>query len=179
MLKYPFESMPTRNIGLEEIGETRSDSGVAGALAEYFDFDEHGTDLRTEILAGLTTFLTMSYIVVVNPAILSAAIQPEGIGPDRTFQMLAVVTIIAAATATLVMGLYARRPFGQAPGLGLNAFFAFTVVLGLGIAAGIVSYPIVKLAAGEVDDTRPGHWVLAAAFVVYFFVRTGGVLQSV
>ncbi|PSQ46671.1 NCS2 family permease [Halobacteriales archaeon SW_6_65_15] len=105
----------------------------SGALAEYFNFEEHGTDFRTEVLAGLTTFLTMSYIVVVNPAILSAAIQPEGIGPERTFQMIAVVTIIAAATATMIMGLYAKRPFAQAPGLGLNAFFAFTVVLGLGI----------------------------------------------
>jgi AGZA family xanthine/uracil permease-like MFS transporter len=102
-------------------------------FADYFDLDEHDTDLGTEIVAGITTFLTMSYIVVVNPAILSAAIQPEGISPERTFQMIAVVTIIAAATATLVMALYAKRPFAQAPGLGLNAFFAFTVVIGLGI----------------------------------------------
>jgi AGZA family xanthine/uracil permease-like MFS transporter len=54
--------------------------------------------------------------------------------------------------------------------------FAFSIAYG--IAAGIVSYPIVKLAAGEVEDTRPGHWVLAAAFVVYFFVRTSGMLQG-
>jgi AGZA family xanthine/uracil permease-like MFS transporter len=120
-------------MGVSETSEDVSESGSSGALAEYFDFEEHGTDLRTEILAGLTTFLTMSYIVVVNPTILSAAIQPEGISPERTFQMIAVVTIIAAATATLVMALYAKRPFAQAPGLGLNAFFAFTVVLGLGI----------------------------------------------
>jgi AGZA family xanthine/uracil permease-like MFS transporter len=106
---------------------------LTDTLARYFELDEHDTSVRTEVLAGLTTFLTMSYIVVVNPAILSAAIQPEGIDPARTFQMLAVVTIIAAATATLVMALYANRPFGQAPGLGLNAFFAFTVVIGLGI----------------------------------------------
>ncbi|UWG46660.1 Xanthine/uracil/vitamin C permease, AzgA family [Halanaeroarchaeum sp. HSR-CO] len=107
--------------------------GFSETLADYFGYDEHDTNHRTEILAGITTFLTMSYIVVVNPAILSAAIQPEGISPERTFQMIAVVTIIAAATATLVMALYANRPFAQAPGLGLNAFFAFTVVLGLGI----------------------------------------------
>ncbi|WP_132058938.1 NCS2 family permease [Halorussus amylolyticus] len=119
-------------MGAKDATADGSASG-SGALAEYFDFEEHGTDMRTEILAGITTFLTMSYIVVVNPTILSAAIQPEGIGPNRTFQMLAVVTIIAAATATLVMALYAKRPFAQAPGLGLNAFFAFTVVLGLGI----------------------------------------------
>ena len=107
--------------------------GLSETLADYFGFDEHGTDLRTELLAGLTTFLTMSYIVVVNPAILSNAITIEGIGPNRIFQMIAVVTLISAAVATLVMALYANRPFGQAPGLGLNAFFAFTVVLGLGI----------------------------------------------
>ena len=102
-------------------------------LADYFALDDHDTDVRTELLAGLTTFLTMSYIVVVNPAILSNAIQIEGVSPERTFQMIAVVTLLAAATATFVMAVYANRPFAQAPGLGLNAFFAFTVVLGLGI----------------------------------------------
>ena len=102
-------------------------------LASYFEFDEYDTSMRTEVLAGVTTFLTMSYIVVVNPAILSAAVQPPGVGPQRTFQMIAVVTIISAAVATLVMALYANRPFAQAPGLGLNAFFAFTVVIALGI----------------------------------------------
>jgi AGZA family xanthine/uracil permease-like MFS transporter len=107
--------------------------GLNDTLADFFGFDEHDTDLRTETLAGLTTFLTMSYIVVVNPAILSNAIQIQGISDARTFQMIAVVTLISAAVATLVMALYANRPFGQAPGLGLNAFFAFTVVLGLGI----------------------------------------------
>jgi AGZA family xanthine/uracil permease-like MFS transporter len=107
--------------------------GFGETLAAYFAFDEHDTDLRTEILAGVTTFLTMSYIVVVNPAILAQAISVPGRTEAQTIQMLAVVTLIAAATATLVMALYANRPFGQAPGLGLNAFFAFTVVLGLGV----------------------------------------------
>jgi AGZA family xanthine/uracil permease-like MFS transporter len=106
---------------------------VGDTLNDVFDLDEHDTNVRTELLAGLTTFLTMSYIVVVNPAILSNAIQPAGIDPARTFQMIAVVTIIAAAVATLVMAFYANRPFGQAPGLGLNAFFAFTVVGALGV----------------------------------------------
>jgi AGZA family xanthine/uracil permease-like MFS transporter len=102
-------------------------------LANHFALDDHDTDLRTEALAGLTTFLTMSYIVVVNPAILAQAISIPGRTEAQTVQMLAVVTLLAAATATLVMALYANRPFGQAPGLGLNAFFAFTVVLGLGV----------------------------------------------
>jgi len=107
--------------------------GFTETLAEYFEVEAHGSDVRTELLAGLTTFLTMSYIVVVNPAILAVAIDIEGIAPGRLKAMLAVVTIISAATATLVMALYANRPFAQAPGLGLNAFFAFTVVLTLGV----------------------------------------------
>ncbi|MFB6157709.1 MAG: NCS2 family permease [Haloferacaceae archaeon] len=102
-------------------------------LGDYFGFEEHDTNLRTEVLAGVTTFLTMSYIVVVNPAILSAAISLPNRTDAQTVQMIAVVTLISAAVATFVMALYANRPFGQAPGLGLNAFFAFTVVLGLGV----------------------------------------------
>jgi len=116
---------------------------VGDTLAEYFGFDEHGTDLRTEVLAGLTTFLTMSYIVVVNPSIMTGitengeVVKPgviiEGYTYSQTVQMLAVVTLIASAVAMLVMAFYANRPFGLAPGLGLNAFFAFTVVGALGI----------------------------------------------
>ena len=107
--------------------------GLTETLADYFDVDRRDTTVRTELLAGLTTFLTMSYIVVVNPAILAAAIDIEGVGDGRLIAMLAVVTIISAAVATLVMAFYADRPFAQAPGLGLNAFFAFTVVLGMGV----------------------------------------------
>ena len=98
------------------------------SLNDFFGFDEHDTDLRTEAMAGLTTFLTMSYIVVVNPDILAVAIDIPMAG-----QRLAVVTILSAAVATLIMAVYANRPFAQAPGLGLNAFFAFTVVGALGV----------------------------------------------
>jgi AGZA family xanthine/uracil permease-like MFS transporter len=101
--------------------------GVTDRLAGYFSVEERGSDVRTELLAGLTTFLAMSYIVVVNPAILSTAITPEGIGPGRVFQMLAVVTILASVVATLVMAFYADLPFGLAPGMGLNAFFVVVV----------------------------------------------------
>jgi AGZA family xanthine/uracil permease-like MFS transporter len=113
--------------------------GLEQTLVDYFDIDQYDTTVRTELLAGLTTFLTMSYIVVVNPAILAGipdakpGIVIEGFDPTTVRSMLAVVTIIAAAVATLIMGLYANRPFGQAPGLGLNAFFAFTVVGALGV----------------------------------------------
>jgi AGZA family xanthine/uracil permease-like MFS transporter len=112
---------------------------LSDTLAGYFEFEDHGTDLRTEVVAGVTTFLTMSYIVFVNPSILVgiAGEKPGIVLPNtpypQTVQMVAVVTLIAAAVATLVMALYAKRPFGQAPGLGLNAFFAFTVVGALGV----------------------------------------------
>ncbi|WP_327050813.1 NCS2 family permease [Halomicrococcus gelatinilyticus] len=112
-----------------------------GALSEYFGFEENDTDLATEVIAGITTFLTMSYIVVVNPAIMTQfpgedgkpGIAIQGYSPMEVQQMLAVVTILASAVAIFVMAFYANRPFGQAPGLGLNAFFAFTVVGALGI----------------------------------------------
>ena len=111
---------------------------VADSIADYFSqrfgFKKAKTDLRTEVVAGITTFLTMSYIVILNPAILGNAIQIEGYSLAQVTQMLAIVTLLSAAVASLVMAFHANRPFGLAPGLGLNAFFAFTVVLGLGIA---------------------------------------------
>ncbi|ELY52925.1 NCS2 family permease [Natronococcus jeotgali] len=107
--------------------------GVSERIAEYFGFDEYDTDLETEAIAGLTTFLAMSYIIVVNPAILSEAIEIEGYGSGEVFQMIAVATILASIVGTLVMAFWANRPFGLAPGMGLNAFFAFTVVIGLGV----------------------------------------------
>src|SRR3954466_4293551 len=90
-------------------------------LDRYFGLAKHGTDIRTEFLAALTTFLTMVYIVFVNPQILANA----GMDKGAVF----VATCIAAAASTLVMALYANYPIALAPGMGLNAFFAFTVVL--------------------------------------------------
>ena len=93
-------------------------------MQRYFDFAGHGATYRKEILAGATTFLTMAYIIVVNPAILEAAGIPKG--PSMT------ATIISAAFGTLVMGFYAKRPFAIAPYMGENAFIAYTVVKVLG-----------------------------------------------
>lgn len=93
-------------------------------MHRYFEFAKHGTSYRQETFAGVTTFLTMAYIIVVNPAILEAAGIPKG--PSMT------ATIISAAFGTLVMGLYAKRPFAIAPYMGENAFIAFTVVKVLG-----------------------------------------------
>jgi Permeases len=102
-------------------------------IQSYFGLDDNRTDIKTEIIAGLTTFFTIAYIIVVNPAVLSQAISIQGYSDGEVFQMIAIVTIISSAIAMLVMGLYANRPFALAPGLGLQAFFTFTVVLGLGI----------------------------------------------
>lgn len=109
------------------------DSKIRSRVATFFAFERHGTDVKTEVVAGTTTFLTMSYIIVVNPAILSEAISIQGYSDGQTFQMLAIATILAAAIGSAVMALYANRPFGLAPGMGLNAYFAFTVVIALGI----------------------------------------------
>ncbi|WP_435319684.1 NCS2 family permease [Haloarchaeobius sp. TZWSO28] len=117
----------------ESTANQSTSTGGDSWFADYFGFEEHGTNLKTEIVAGITTFLTMSYIVAVNPAIMSNAVQIQGYSQGQVIQMLAVVTILASVVATTVMAFYANRPFAQAPGLGLNAFFAFTVVLGLGI----------------------------------------------
>lgn len=93
-------------------------------LERYFELQAHGSNLRTELLAGLTTFLTMAYILVVNPEILAAAGMPR----DSVF----VATCLAAALGSLIMGLYANYPIALAPGMGLNAYFAFVVVQGMG-----------------------------------------------
>ena len=93
-------------------------------LEKFFNLKENNTTPRTEILAGITTFMTMAYILAVNPDILSAT------GMDKGAVFTA--TVLSAFVATLAMALYAKLPFALAPGMGLNAFFAFTVVLGMG-----------------------------------------------
>src|ERR1700754_2042336 len=95
------------------------------SLKRYFGFDEAGTTLRTEVLAGVTTFLTMAYIIFVNPAILGDAGMPK----DAVF----VATCLIAALGSAIMGLYANYPIALAPGMGLNAYFAYVVVLGMGM----------------------------------------------
>ena len=95
-------------------------------MKDYFELSRHGTSYRQEFLAGATTFLTMAYIIIVNPAILESAGIPRG--PSM------VATIVAAAFGTILMGLYARRPFAIAPYMGENAFISFTVVRALGFS---------------------------------------------
>lgn len=93
-------------------------------LSTFFRLPEHHTTVKKELLAGLTTFSTMAYILAVNPGILSST------GMD--FHALITATALAAAIGTLVMALYAKLPIGVAPGMGLNAFFAYTIVAGMG-----------------------------------------------
>ena len=91
-------------------------------LERLFAISERGSSVRTEVLGGVATFLTMAYIVFVNPAILSQAGMP--------FNAVAVATALAAAVFTLVMGLATNLPFALASGLGLNAIVAFDLILG-------------------------------------------------
>src|SRR5438309_5923361 len=90
-------------------------------LDRTFSLSEHSTNVWSEFIAGITTFLTMVYIVFVNPQILGNAGMDQG--------AVFVATCVAAAVSTLVMALYANYPIALAPGMGINAFFAFTVVL--------------------------------------------------
>jgi len=95
-------------------------------IERFFKFKEAGTDLKTEISAGITTFMAMAYIIFVQPAILSHG------GMD--FGAVMVATCLASAIATFIMGIYANYPIALAPGMGENFYFVFTVILGMGIA---------------------------------------------
>ena len=97
---------------------------MANFLSKAFGFDKAQHSVRTEILAGITTFLTMAYILAVNPGIFSALDMPGG--------AVFTATALAAIIGTLIMAFYAKKPFALAPGMGLNAFFVFTVCLGMG-----------------------------------------------
>ena len=93
-------------------------------LEKIFKLKENGTDVKTEILAGVTTFMTMAYILAVNPSILSEAGMDQG--------AVFTATAVASFLGTLFMAFFANYPFALAPGMGLNAYFAYTVVLGMG-----------------------------------------------
>ena len=97
----------------------------SGRLERYFSLSERGTNVRTEVLAGVTTFLTMAYIVLVNPAILGSAGLPVA--------AVAAATCFAAAFASILMGLASNTPLALAPGMGLNAYFSYTVVQQMGV----------------------------------------------
>ncbi|MEB3121301.1 MAG: NCS2 family permease [Snowella sp.] len=126
----------SNEINLEMVEASQSPpppySGWQAKIANYFEFEFYKTNFRTEILAGLTTFMTMAYILIVNPLILSDAIFLEQ--PKDLFPELVIATGVSAAIGTLVMSLYAKYPFATMPGMGLNAYFAYSVVIGLGFS---------------------------------------------
>jgi AGZA family xanthine/uracil permease-like MFS transporter len=103
---------------------TETSNPLTGSLERLFKLSEHKTTIRTEIAAGMTTFLTMAYIIFVNPTILSEAGVP--------FSGALFATCLSAAVGSLIMGLIANYPFALAPGMGLNAYFTYTVVKGMG-----------------------------------------------
>lgn len=98
---------------------------MTGILDNMFKLKEHGSSVKIEVVAGMTTFVTMAYIIFVNPAMLSDAGMPK--------EAVFAATVWGAAITTLFMGLWAKMPIALAPGMGINAFFAYTVVLGMGL----------------------------------------------
>ena len=104
---------------------TERDQDMLPGLERYFEFEQLGTNWRTEILAGLTTFVTMAYIVFVNPSVLHEAGMP--------FKAVVAATCFCAAFGSIAMGAFARYPIALAPGMGLNAYFTYTVVKGMGV----------------------------------------------
>ena len=99
-------------------------------LDAYFEITKKGSSVKTEVLAGVATFMTMCYILVVNAGMLGGIIGEGG------FNAIYIATALSAIIGTLMMGLYAKLPFAQAPGMGLNAFFTFTICFGMGIPFG-------------------------------------------
>ncbi|MBN2216267.1 MAG: NCS2 family permease [Pirellulales bacterium] len=126
-------------------------------LERFFQLQRHGTTVRTELLAGLTTFLTMAYIIFLQPSILSGRLFGMSTGLD--FGAVMTATCLSAAVATAIMGLYARYPIGQAPGMGENFFFVFSVLPAAGamIAAGAAS--------GRIDPAATSPWQIALGVV--------------
>lgn len=129
-------------------------STISSFLEHRFRLAEHGTKVRTELLAGCTTFVTMAYIIFVNPQMMAAA----GIDQGASF----VATCLASALACLVMGLYANWPVGLAPGMGMNAFFTYTVVGSMGYSwqVGLGAVFLSGVLFVIISVTRLRRWML-------------------
>jgi AGZA family xanthine/uracil permease-like MFS transporter len=144
----------------------KNDSNI---IERFFKLSEHNTTIKTELMAGLTTFVTMSYIMFLNPVIMSNTGMP--------FDGLFLATCLGAAIATILMGMYANWPVGLAPGMGLNAFFTFSVVGGMGyswqIALGAVFLSGVIFVLMSV--TRLREWMLDSIPMSLRLAMTAGV----
>ena len=131
-------------------------------LQKLFGFVPSSMTVKREVIAGITTFLTMAYILAVNPSILSDA------GMDKGAVFTA--TVISSVLATLVMAMYAKLPFALAPGMGLNAFFAYTVVLTMGISGALAGLAGATEVFGKlgrfVDLFSPGYGFTGIAVAV-------------
>ncbi len=157
-------------------------------LSQYFRLAENKTDIKTEFIAGTTTFMTMAYIIFVNPSILTAAM-----GADK-FPAVMAATCIASAAATFIMALAARYPIALAPGMGLNAFFAYSVCLGMKVpwqtALGIVFISglfftlltLVKIREMIIDAIPPSLKIAVAVgiglFIAFIGLKEGGIVAS-
>ena len=149
--------------------ETEEQKGDVGLFERIFKLSQHNTTIRTELMAGLTTFVTMSYIMFLNPVIMSNTGMP--------FDGLFLATCLGAAIATIIMGMYANWPVGLAPGMGLNAFFTFSVVGGMGyswqVALGAVFLSGVIFVLMSV--TRLREWMLDSIPMSLRLAMTAGV----
>ena len=162
------------------------EGAVVGPRGGLFQLEAHGTTAGREIGAGIATFLTMAYIIVVNPSVLAEAGVP--------FQGALFATCVAAAAATLVMGLVANYPFALAPGMGLNAYFAYSVVGGLGVpwqtALGAVFLSgviFLLLTAGRIralivdaipDPVKHATGAGIGLFIAFIGLRNGGLVEA-
>ena len=183
-IAYTLASRAARTFA-EESGHPMKQANVANGLLErFFKLSEHGTSVRTEVIAGATTFVTMAYIIFVNPQLMAAA----GMDASAAF----VATCLASALACYFMGLYANWPVGLAPGMGLNAFFTYTVVADMGyswqVALGAVFLAGVLFVIMSI--TRLRRWMLdsipmnlrvamgagVGLFVGFIGLKSGGVI---
>jgi AGZA family xanthine/uracil permease-like MFS transporter len=155
--------------------------GPTGGLEGFFRLSEHGTNVRTEVLAGLTTFFVMAYIIAVNPAVLAAA----GLDP----RAVATSTCLVAGLLSIAMGLYTNRAFALAPGLGLNAIVAYNLVgtmgltpaeaMGVVVVEGILITVLVLLGVRKyVMDVVPFALSRAIAVGIGFFILFIGLRNS-
>ena len=154
-------------------------------MEKFFKLKQNGTTISTEVVAGITTFFAMAYIIFVNPQMLSQTNIPSG--------AVFLATIIASVAGTLVMGLFANVPYAQAPGMGLNAFFTYTVVFGLGFSwqqalamvflCGIINILItvtkirkliIKAIPGSVQNAIGGG---IGIFIAYIGIKNAGLLK--
>ena len=165
-----YFSINKSTVVMEQVNQTHEkDEKPGGILERLFKLSAHSTTVKTEIMAGLTTFVTMSYIMFLNPIIMSKTGMP--------FEGLFLATCLGAAIATILMGLYANWPVGLAPGMGLNAFFTFSVVGGMGysweIALGAVFLSGVLFVLMSV--TRLREWMLDSIPMSLRLAMTAGV----